>query len=342
MNSNSLTIPQKLEALQAVNDNPDIDWHDIPYYLYTDDIIYTDDILTPGAPCRMTDKGQALWERFTKHLSQGYKRLTEGERLFWLTAYTGGPQPNDQTLINLIDATTSPDIRAAAITYYTTHQGKNGVTDDVWGAIIAKFLRDAFEYGNKPLYDKALRVVTPLVDEQTIRYATTGDVIAQWLTGHPKASDPLIRQWLHSGDGLIVAAVIPRIDPTRLPLLDIPGIINDTHLHATSMDTAFARVARYFTIPQMETLLDNGITTVSNMLIFSGPYTDDQWELLDKHNHEAVESALWDYRRYALSHQRERVRLFANPNGRFATQVEESCLKPEKQEEPEADGWATM
>lgn len=339
MNSNSLTIPQKLEALQAVNDNPDIDWHDIPYYLYTDDIIHTDDILTPGAPCRMTDKGQALWERFTKHLSQGYKRLTEGERLFWLTAYTGGPQPNDQTLINLIDATTSPDIRAAAITYYATHQGKNGVTDDVWGAIIANFLHYAFKYDNRPLYAKALSAVTPLVGEQTIQYATTGDVIAHWLVGHQQASDQLIRRWLYSGDGSIVAAVIRRIDPARLPLLDIHGIIASTYTHTKSMGSAFAYVARYLTIPQIETLLDNGVTDVLSMLIFSGPYADEQWELFNKRDHKAVEGALWEYRHYARLHQQEREHLFTNPTGRFATKVEKSCLKPEGEED---DGWTTM
>lgn len=332
---NSLTIPQKLEALQAVNDNSDIDWTDTPHHYYTDDII------TPGTPCRMTDKGHALWERFTKHLSQGYRRLTGGERLFWLTAYTGDPQPDDQTLINLIDATSSPDIRAAAITYYTTHQGKNGVTDDVWGAIIANFLHYAFKYDNRPLYAKALSVVTPLVGEQTIRYATTGDVIAEWLVGHRQASDPLIRRWLYSGDGRIVAAVVEHIDPARLPLLDIHGIIGSTHTHTASMGSAFTRVARYFTIPQMETLLNNGITTVSDMLIFSGPFTDEQWRLFDKYDHEAVETALWDYRRYALYHQQEREHLFTNPTGRFAIKVEESCLKPEEQEQ-EADGWATM
>jgi hypothetical protein len=333
---NGLTIPQQLEALQAVANNPDISRDDI---LLHD---WTDDILTPGTPCRMTDKGQALWERFTKHLSQGYKRLTEGERLFWLTAYTGGPQPNDQTLINLIDATTSPDIRAAAITYYATHQGKNRVTDDVWGAIIANFLHYAFKYDNRPLYAKALSVVTPLVGEQTIQYATTRGVIAEWLVGHRQASDPLIHRWLYSGDGRIVAAVVEHIDPARLPLIDIHGIIGSTHTHTASMGSAFARVAQYFTVPQIETLLDNGVTTVSDMLAFGGPYADEQWELFDKYDHEAVETALGDYRRYALHHQWVRERLFANPNGRFATKVEESCLKPEQQEEQEAGGWAAM
>jgi hypothetical protein len=212
----TLTIPQQLEALQAVADNPDISRDDILLHAWTDDI------LTPGTPCRMTDKGRALWERFGRHLSQGYKRLTGGERLFWLTAYTGDPQPDDQTLSTIIDATTSPDIRAAAVKYYATHQGKNGVTDGRWDAIIANFLHYAFEYGNRPLYDKALRAVTPIVSEWTIRYATTDDVIAQWLTVHPNAGDPLIRQWLYSGDGLIVAAVIRHIDPARLPLLDFP------------------------------------------------------------------------------------------------------------------------
>lgn len=335
MNSNSLTVPQQLEALQTVADNPDISRDDILLHAWTDDII------TPGTPCRMTDKGQALWERFTKHLSQGYKRLTGGERLFWLTAYTGDPQPDDQTLLTIIDATTSPDIRAAAVKYYATHQGKNGVADGRWDAIITKFLRDAFEYDNRPLYAKALSVVTPIVGEQTIRYATTSDAIAEWLTVHPNASDPLIHRWLYSGDERIVAAIIQHIDPARLPLLDIPRIIASTHTHTANMGSAFACVAQYFTIPQIKTLLDNGVTTVSDMLAFGGPYADEQWEFFDKYDHKEVKAALWDYRRYALPHQWVRERLFANPNGRFATKVEESCLKPEEQEQ-ETGGWTTM
>ena len=80
---NTLTIPQKLEALQAVVDNPDIAPYDIPYHFYADDIIDN------STPCQPTDKGRALWERFTRHLNTGYKTLTTGERIFWLTKYTG-------------------------------------------------------------------------------------------------------------------------------------------------------------------------------------------------------------------------------------------------------------
>ena len=75
---NTLTIPQKLEALQAVVDNPDIGRYDIPYHFYVD----VDDIIDNRTPCRPTEQGQALWERFTKHLNTGYKKLTTGERLF--------------------------------------------------------------------------------------------------------------------------------------------------------------------------------------------------------------------------------------------------------------------
>lgn len=253
-----LTIPQKLEALQAVNDNPDINWADIPHHYCTDDII------TPGTPCRMTDKGQALWERFTKHLNNGYKKLTTGERIFWLTAYTGDHRPDDTQLLGIARTSTSSEVR----------------------------------------------------------------VVAAWLNTHPEASDDIIHHWLIDGWDGVVGAAIQSIDPTRLPLVDIPEILDAPHSLSEWTRTSFARVARHLTVPQLEILLDRGIATVTDMLIFGAPFTDEQWKLFDKRDHEAVENALWEYRRYAHSLQKERERLFINPDCEFAARVDKSCLSP--------------
>lgn len=119
----SLTIPQKLEALQAVVDNPDIGWYDTPHHYCTYDII--DD----STPCRITEQGQALWERFTKHLNTGYKKLTTGERLFWLTTYTGENQPDDTQLLDIIRTSTSSEVREAAATHYAARHHEHDVTD---------------------------------------------------------------------------------------------------------------------------------------------------------------------------------------------------------------------
>jgi hypothetical protein len=344
MNANAIPISLKLEALQAVADNPDINWVDTPYFNSTDDIIAIDtphrkyDIISQGMPrpCHMTGEGRALWERFTRHVNAGYKKLTMGERLFWLTAYTGDRQPDDQALLSIARTSTFPKIRDAAITYYATHQGKQGVTGE-WRPVLTNILASS----DNPEYMDAAIALAPIVDERLIRHAVNGDVIATWLATHPRASDTLIDQWLYSGDGRLVAAVILGIAPANLPRFDVDKIVDGTRLHREYMGAAFACVAQYFTIPQMETLLDNGVTTVSDMLAFGGPYADEQWEFFDKYDHEEVKAALWDYRRYALYHQQERECLFTNPTGRFATKVEESCLKPEEQEQ-KADGWTTM
>lgn len=328
---NTLTIPQKLEALQAVVDNPDIGRYDIPYHFYVD----VDDIIDDRIPCRPTEQGQALWERFTKHLNTGYKKLTTGERLFWLTTYTGENQPDDTQLLDIIRTSTSSEIREAAATHYAARHNEHDVTGK-WRHVIADILR-----GVDPDSATLDEIVAPLADEQLIRDTEDGKAVAAWLNTHPEASDDIIHHWLIDGWDGVVGATIQSIDPIRLPHIDISEILDAPHSLSEWTRTSFACVAQYFTIPQIETLLDNGVTTVSDMLAFGGPYADEQWEFFDKYDHKEVKAALWDYRRYALPHQWVRERLFANPNGRFATKVEESCLKPEEQEQ-ETGGWTTM
>lgn len=326
---NTLTIPQKLEALQAVIDNPDIGRYDIPYHFYVDDIIDN------RIPCRPTEQGQALWERFTKHLNTGYKKLTTGERLFWLTTYTGENQPNDTQLLDIIRTSTSSEVREAAATHYAAHHHEHDVTDK-WRHVIADILR-----GVDPDSATLDEIVAPLADEQLIRDTEDGKAVAAWLDTHPEASDDIIHHWLIDGWDGVVGATIQSIDPTRLPHIDISEILNAPHSLSEWTRTSFASVARHLTVPQLETLLDRGIATVTDMLIYSGPFTDEQWRLFDRRNHEAVETALWEYRRHACALWKESSQLFTDPTGGFATKVEESCLKPEEQEQ-EADGWAAM
>ncbi|PKU89293.1 hypothetical protein CQR48_1003 [Bifidobacterium thermophilum] len=326
---NTLTIPQKLEALQAVVGNPDIGRYDIPYHFYVDEII--DD----RTPCRPTERGQALWERFTKHLNTGYKKLTTGERLFWLTTYTGENQPDDTQLLDIIRTSTSSEVREAAATHYAAHHHEHDVTDK-WRHVIADILRGVDQ-------DSATlaEIVAPIADEQLIRDTEDGKVVAAWLDTHPEASDDIIHHWLIDGWDGVVGATIQSIDPTRLPHIDIPEILDAPHSLSEWTRTSFASVSRHLTVPQLETLLDRGIATVTDMLIYSGPFTDEQWRLFDKRNHEAVETALWEYRRHVRALWKESSRLFTDPTGGFATKVEESCLKPKEQEQ-KADGWTTM
>jgi hypothetical protein len=77
----------------------------------------------------------------------------------------------------------------------------------------------------------------------------------------------------------------------------------------------------------LETLLDREVVKVSTMLIFSGPFTDEQWRLFDKRDHEAVEIALWEYRRHACALWKECSRLFADPTGGFASQVNQTAIE---------------
>lgn len=311
----SLTIPQKLEALQAVADNPDIGWYDTPHHYYTDDII------TSGTPCRMTDKGHALWERFTKHLNTGYKKLTTGERLFWLTTYTGENQPDDTQLLDIIRTSTSSEVREAAATHYAAHHHEHDVTDK-WRDVITDILR-----GIDPDSATLAEIVAPLADEQLIRDTEDGKVVAAWLDTHPEASDDIIHHWLIDGWDGVVGATIQSIDPTRLPLVDIPEILDAPHSLSEWTRTSFASVARHLTVPQLETLLDRGIATVTDMLIYSGPFTDEQWRLFDKRNHEAVETALWEYRRHVRALWKESSQLFADPTGGFADQVNQTAIE---------------
>lgn len=314
---NTLTIPQKLEALQAVVDNPDIGRYDIPYHFYVD----VDDIIDNRTPCRPTEQGQALWERFTKHLNTGYKKLTTGERLFWLTAYTGENQPDDTQLLDIIRTSTSSEIREAAATHYAAHHHEHDVTGK-WRHVIADILR-----GVDPDSATLDEIVAPLADEQLIRDTEDGKAVAAWLDTHPEASDDIIHHWLIDGWDGVVGATIQSIDPTRLPHIDIPEILDAPHSLSEWTRTSFASVARHLTVPQLETLLDRGIATVTDMLIYSGPFTDEQWRLFDKRNHEAVETALWEYRRHACALWKEGSRLFTDPTGGFASQVNQTAIE---------------
>lgn len=315
---NTLTIPQKLEALQAVADNPDIGRYDIPYHFYVDDIIDN------RTPCRPTEQGQALWERFTKHLNTGYKKLTTGERLFWLTTYTGENQPDDTQLLDIIRTSTSSEVREAAATHYAAHHHEHDVTDK-WRHVIADILR-----GVDPDSATLAEIVAPIADEQLIRDTEDGKVVAAWLNTHPEASDDIIHHWLIDGWDGVVGATIQSIDPTRLPHIDISEILNAPHSLSEWTRTSFASVARHLTVPQLETLLDRGIATVTDMLIYSGPFTDEQWRLFDKRNHEAVEIALWEYRRHVRALWKEGSRLFADPTGGFANQVNQTAIEQAK------------
>ena len=317
---NTLTIPQKLEALQAVVDNPDIGRYDIPYHFYVD----VDDIIDNRTPCRPTEQGQALWERFTKHLNTGYKKLTTGERLFWLTTYTGENQPDDTQLLDIIRTSTSSEIREAVATHYAARHHEHDVTGK-WRHVIADILR-----GVDPDSATLDEIVAPLADEQLIRDTEDGKAVAAWLNTHPEASDDIIHHWLIDGWDGVVGATIQSIDPTRLPHIDISEILNAPHSLSEWTRTSFASVARHLTVPQLEILLDRGIATVSDMLIYSGPFTDEQWRLFDKRNHEAVEIALWEYRRHVCALWKEGSRLFADPTGDFANQVNQTAIEQAK------------
>lgn len=314
---NTLTIPQKLEALQAVVGNPDIDRYDIPYHFYVD----VDDIIDDRTPCRPTEQGQALWERFTKHLDTGYKKLTTGERLFWLTTYTGENQPDDTQLLDIIRTSTSSEIREAAATRYAAHHHEHDVTGK-WRHVIADILR-----GVDPDSATLDEIVAPLADEQLIRDTEDGKAVAAWLNTHPEASDDIIHHWLIDGWDGVVGATIQSIDPTRLPHIDISEILDAPHSLSEWTRTSFASVARHLTVPQLEILLDHGIATVSDMLIYSGPFTDEQWRLFDKRNHEAVETALWEYRRHVRALWKESSQLFTDPTGGFASQVNQTAIE---------------
>lgn len=317
---NTLTIPQKLEALQAVVDNPDIGRYDIPYHFYVD----VDDIIDNRTPCRPTEQGQALWERFTKHLNTGYKKLTTGERLFWLTTYTGENQPDDTQLLDIIRTSTSSEVREAAATHYAARHHEHDVTDK-WRHVIADILR-----GVDPDSATLDEIVAPLADEQLIRDTEDGKAVAAWLDTHPEASDDIIHHWLIDGWDGVVGATIQSIDPTRLPHIDISEILDAPHSLSEWTRASFASVARHLTVPQLETLLDGGTATVTDMLIYSGPFTDEQWRLFDKRNHEAVETALWEYRRHACALWKEGSRLFADPAGGFANQVNQTAIEQAK------------
>lgn len=306
----SLTIAQQLESLQAAIANPDINEYDIPNHYETFDII--------DGQNKPTGQGQALWDRFQRHLKQGYRSLTQGERLFWLTTYMGENQPDDQTLLNIVRTSTSSEIREAATTHYAAHHNEHDVTDK-WHAIITDILR-----GVDPDSATLAEIVAPLADEQLIRITEDSNAIKAWLNTHPEASDDIIHHWLIDGWDGVVAATVQSIDPTRLPLVDIPEILNAPHYLSEQTRTAFASVARHLTVPQLETLLDRKVVKVNTMLIYGGPYTDEQMDMFDRRDHEAVENALWFYRKEAGELSRERARYFADKDSRFAARIDKS------------------
>ena len=303
----SLTIAQQLESLQAVIANPDINEYDIPNHYETFDII---DGTKP------TEQGQALWDRFQQHLNkQGYRSLTQGERLFWLTAYTGDPQPDSTQLLDILNESRSREIRKAAVTHYVNHQGKQGVTDD-WRGTVADLL-------NNPGEPRA--IIATIADETMMRGVVAHDAVAPWMQDHPQAGDEIIGQWLYGGDGINVAAVADHLTPERLAAVDMQRVVDVTTYGRREAAWAFARKARFLSVRQLEILLDFAdVTGIGSMMTVGGPFTDEQMDMLDRRDHEAVESALWFYRQEAGKLSRERARYFADKDSRFAARIDKS------------------
>ncbi|MGO5374269.1 hypothetical protein [Bifidobacterium thermophilum] len=283
----SLTIAQQLESLQAVIANLGV----------------------------AAEQGQALWDRFQRHLKQGYRSLTQGERLFWLTAYTGDPQPDSLQLLDILKESRSREIRKAAVTYYVHHQGKQGVTDD-WRATVADLLKTPGE----------LRaIIAPIADETMMRGVCAHDAVAPWMQAHPQAGDETVDQWLYGGDGINVEAVVDYLsEPTRLAGVDMQRVVDTVTYGRYEATWAFARKVRFLSVRQLEILLDSGFADVEGMLINGGPYTDGQMDMLDKRDHETVESALWFYRQEAGKLSRERARYFADKDSRFAARIDKA------------------
>lgn len=172
---------QKLEALQAVVNNPSIDFYDIPYYALTFRIIDWD-----VKHSSLTKEGRVIWEQFTTHLNAGYKKLTKNELLFWLTKYTGNHQPTSQQLFDIACKTKSTEIFTAVIAYYANHHGKNGMTDE-WRATLTDFFSSC--------YSKQTAIeIAPIIDEQLIRNTWDNKMIAAWLKDHPQASAAIIHR----------------------------------------------------------------------------------------------------------------------------------------------------
>lgn len=302
----SLTIAQQLESLQAVIDNPDINEYDIPNHYETFDII---DGTKP------TGQGQALWDRFQRHFKQGYRSLTQGERLFWLTAYTGDPQPTSLQLLYILNESRSREVRKAAVTHYVNHQGKHGVTDD-WRATVADLLKTPGE---------PRAIIAAIADETMMRGVVAHDAVAPWMQAHPQAGGEIIGQWLYGGDGINVEAVVDYLsEPTRLAAVDMQRVVDTITYGHHEAAWAFARKARFLSVRQLEILLDSGFVDVTGMMVVGGPYTDEQMDMLDKRDHETVESALWFYRQEAGKLSRERARYFADKDSGFAARIDKA------------------
>lgn len=282
----SLTIAQQLESLQAV-------------------IIDLDD----------TAEQEALWDRFQRHLKQGYRSLTQGERLFWLTAYIGDPQPDSLQLLDILKESRSHKIRKAAVTYYVNHQGRQGVTDD-WRATVADLLKTPGE---------PRAIIATIADETMMRGVCAHDAVAPWMQAHPQAGDETVSQWLYGGDGINVAAVVDYLsEPTRLAGVDMRRVVDTVTYGRYEAARAFARKARFLSVRQLEILLDSGFVDVTGLLIIGGPYTDEQMDMFDRRDHEAVEGTLWPYRQEAGKLSHERARYFADKDSRFAARIDKA------------------
>lgn len=303
----ALTVAQQLESLQAVIANPDIDDYDIPNHYETYDII--------DGQNKPTGQGRALWDRFQRHLKQGYRSLTQGERLFWLTGYTGDPQPDSTQLLDILKESRSRKIRKAAVTHYVNHQGGQGVTDD-WRGTVADLLKTPGE---------PRAIIAPIADDKLMAGVCAHDAVASWMQTHPHACDKTISQWLYGGDGINVAAVVNRLsEPTRLAGVDMQRVMDTVTYGRHEATWAFAWKARFLSVRQLEILLDGGVADVEGMLINGGPYTDEQMDMFDRRDHEAVENALWFYRQEAGKLSRERARHFADKDSRFAARIDKA------------------
>ena len=289
----SLTVAQRLESLQAVIINLDINEYDISNHYETFDI----------------------WDRFQRHLKQGYRSLTQGERLFWLTASTGDPQPDSAQLLDILNESRSWEIRKAAVTHYVNHQGRQGVTDD-WRGTVADLLKTPGE---------PHAISATIADDKLMTGVQAHDAVASWMQTHPHACDETVDQWLYGGDGINVAAVVDYLsEPTRLAGVDMQRVVDVTTYGHHEAAWAFARKARFLSVRQLEILLDSGFVDVTGMMVVGGPYTDEQMDMLDKRDHETLESALWPYRQEARKLSYERARYYADKDSRFAARIDKS------------------
>lgn len=151
------------------------------------------------------------------------------------------------------------------------------------------------------------------------------DAVAPWMQAHPQAGDETVDQWLYGGDGINVEAVVDYLsEPTRLAGVDMQRVVDTVTYGRYEATWAFARKARFLSVRQLEILLDSGFADVEGMLINGGPYTDGQMDMLDKRDHETLESTMWPYRQEARKLSYERAQYFADKDSRFAARIDKA------------------